>query len=88
MQIIGFVEDECCFSTLTFMKTKLPNILTMHLELVVHMFSQKYFTLKTFPFSATIQNWKDNKLWYGVESWRLRPIYIQPPFWGFFLQPI
>jgi hypothetical protein len=62
MQIIGSIEDECCFSTLAFMKTKLQNILTMHLELVIHMFSQKYFTLKTFPFGATIQNWKDKRL--------------------------
>jgi len=38
------------------METKLWNKLTMHLELVIHMFSLKFFTLKTFPFDATIQN--------------------------------
>jgi hypothetical protein len=38
------------------METKLWNKLTMHLELVIHMFRLKFFTLKTFPFDATIQN--------------------------------
>ncbi len=56
VQIIDYVEDECCFSTLTFMKTKLRNRSTMHLKLVIHMFNQKFFTLKTFPFVVTIQN--------------------------------
>lgn len=35
MQVIGLVEDEQCFFTLTFMKTKLKNRLTKHLELVI-----------------------------------------------------
>jgi hypothetical protein len=33
MHEIGFVEDECCFFTLTFMEKKLWNQLTVHLEL-------------------------------------------------------
>ncbi len=68
MQVIGFVEDEHCLCTLTFMKTKPQNRLTMHLELVIRMFNQKFFTLKTFPFGASIQNWKDSKMQYGVKS--------------------
>jgi hypothetical protein len=35
VQVIGLVEDYICFSTLTFMKTKLRNILTTHLELIL-----------------------------------------------------
>jgi hypothetical protein len=35
----------------------------MHLELVIDMFS-----LKTFPFGVAIQNWKDNRMWYGAKS--------------------
>jgi hypothetical protein len=35
MQLIGLVEDEKSFSALTFMKTKLKNQLTKHLELVI-----------------------------------------------------
>jgi len=32
VQVIGSIEDECCFSTLTFTKEKLQNQLAMHLE--------------------------------------------------------
>jgi len=39
VQVIGYVENECFFSTLTFIKTKLWNWLTMHLELVIYMFN-------------------------------------------------
>jgi hypothetical protein len=63
VQVIGSIENECCFSTPIFMKTKLRNILTMHLELVIRMFS-----LKTFPFGVAIQSWKDSKMWYGAKS--------------------
>jgi hypothetical protein len=35
MKVISFIENEHYFSTLTFMKTKLWNQLTMHLELVI-----------------------------------------------------
>jgi len=45
VQVISFVENECCFFTLTFMKTKLWNQLTKHLELVICLFNEKFFTL-------------------------------------------
>jgi len=45
VQVIGFVENKHYFSTLTFMTTKSWNQLTMHLELVIHMSSYKFFTL-------------------------------------------
>ncbi len=35
MQVISLVEDEQCFFTLIFMKIKLKNRLTKHLELVI-----------------------------------------------------
>ncbi len=35
MQVISLVEDEQCFFTLIFMKIKLKNQLTKHLELVI-----------------------------------------------------
>jgi hypothetical protein len=54
VQVIGLVEDEKCFSTLTFMKTKLQNRLTTHLELVIWMFGQFFFTLQDFPFGEAI----------------------------------
>ncbi len=45
VQVISFVENECCFFTLTFMKIKLWNQLTKHLELVIRLFNEKFFTL-------------------------------------------
>jgi hypothetical protein len=35
VQVIGSIEDECYFSTLTFMKIKLRNRLMEHLEIVI-----------------------------------------------------
>jgi hypothetical protein len=66
VQVIGIVKDERCFSTLTFMKNKLRNWLTMHLELVIRMFSQKFFTMENLPFATTIQSWKDNN--FGIRN--------------------
>ncbi len=63
VQVIGPIENECCFSTVIFMNIKLRNRLTMHLELVIHMFS-----LKTIPFGVAIQNWKDSRMRYGAKS--------------------
>jgi hypothetical protein len=35
VQVIGSVKDEWCFSTFTFMKTRLNNQLMKHLELII-----------------------------------------------------
>jgi hypothetical protein len=48
--IRGNVEDECTFSTIIFMKSKLRNHLTTNLDLVVSMYVQCVFILQTFPF--------------------------------------
>jgi hypothetical protein len=45
VQIIGSVEDEKCFSILALMKSKLRNMLTTHLTLVVCMFTQQFYRL-------------------------------------------
>ncbi len=50
IMILGFVEDERCFSTLSFLKSKLHNHLIKHLDLVVMMFTQEHYTLDSFPF--------------------------------------
>jgi len=39
VQVLGFVEDERTFSNLTFMKNRLRNRLTTHLDVCVCMFS-------------------------------------------------
>ncbi len=48
VQIVGSMEDERCFSTLAFMKSKLQNRLTTHLPLV-RMFAQQFYTLQKLP---------------------------------------
>lgn len=67
LQIIGLVEDELCFNAFNFMKTKLRNKLMTHLDLVVHMFGQKNYTLENFPYNQAIEKWKTNCMWYMHE---------------------
>jgi hypothetical protein len=62
VMVLGNVEDERCFSTLSFMKSKLWNQLTTHLDLVVKMFAQDHYILDTFPF----EDWVDNKIRYAI----------------------
>jgi hypothetical protein len=50
VQVVGNVENESCFSTLAFMKSKFYNKLTTHLPLVVHMFAQHFYTINNFPY--------------------------------------
>jgi hypothetical protein len=40
--MIGCVEDQQCFSTLTFMKSKLHNKVINHMDFVGHMLAQKF----------------------------------------------
>ncbi len=53
IQVIGSMEDEDNFSTLSFIKSKLKNRLTAHLDLMIHMFCWN------FPYHATIHKWKE-----------------------------
>jgi len=66
--IMGSIEDERCFSNLGFMKSKLKNRLTTHLDLVVKMFVQKFFTLNTFPFDVAMSSWTIAKFHHGVDG--------------------
>jgi hypothetical protein len=59
VQIIGLVEDECTLNTLSFMKPKFKNRLTNHLDLVIHMLSQHFYTLENFPYDVAIQKGKE-----------------------------
>jgi hypothetical protein len=52
--VLGSVEDEHTFFTITFMKSKLRNRLITNLDLVVKMYVQNFFTLQTFPFQIAI----------------------------------
>jgi len=54
--ILGFVEDEHCFSTLYFLKSKLHNHLIKHLDFVVMMFTEEHYTLDSFPFGDAMKD--------------------------------
>jgi hypothetical protein len=52
VHVLGSVQDERCFSTLSFLKSKLHNSLDQHLELVVGMYLQQLYTLQDFPYNS------------------------------------
>jgi hypothetical protein len=56
--VLGSVEDECTFSTLSFMKDKLRNRLQTHLPLVVSMHAQDFYDITTFPYGEAYSDWK------------------------------
>jgi len=68
MMVLGNVEDECTFSNLVIMKLKLQNQLTTHLDLVVQMYGQTFYTLDTFSFYIAICNSNDHDWCYGVQE--------------------
>jgi nitrate reductase gamma subunit len=62
--VMGSVHDERCFSNMGFMNNKLRNILTTHLDLVVKLFTQKFFTFNSFPFATTMNAWNATKSYH------------------------
>jgi ABC-type arginine transport system ATPase subunit len=58
---LGSIENEWTFSNLIYIKNKLKNHLTMHLDMVIMMYAQKLYFLGTFSFYTTIQDWQTNK---------------------------
>jgi hypothetical protein len=57
--VLGSVQDERTFSTVTFLKTKVRNRLTTHLPLVVDMKTQPFFSIDSFPYDAVYNSWRD-----------------------------
>lgn len=55
--MMGSMEDERLFSNFSFIKNKLWNRLGPHLECMVRMYTQRFFTLQDFPFKDTITHW-------------------------------
>jgi hypothetical protein len=53
LHVLGSIEDERCFSLVSFLKNKLRNHFNPHLELVVVMYYQKFFTLENFSYQAS-----------------------------------
>jgi hypothetical protein len=60
--ILGSVEDEKYFnferyfSYVSFLKSKLQNQLNLHLQLVVVMYAQIFFTLIFFPYATAFES--------------------------------
>jgi hypothetical protein len=65
VQVIGSMEDEHTFNTINLMRLKLRNRFTSHLDLVICMFSQHFYTLENFAYDVVIQAWKEMCVWYG-----------------------
>jgi len=55
--VIGSVKDERTFSSLSFLKSKLRATLVENLEVAVGMYSQKVFTLESFPYQRVFEEW-------------------------------
>jgi len=66
--IMGSVEDDKCFSNLGLMKSKLRNRLITHLDSVVKMFPQKFFTLNTLRFVVAMSSWTIVASHHGVDE--------------------
>lgn len=67
-QIMGFVEDEKTLSTLVFMK-KIWNWLCEHLNLVIHMYAQPFYTITIFFYKDAITTWIKKKTQKGFSTW-------------------
>jgi hypothetical protein len=58
VMVLGSVQDERTFSTVSFMKSKLQNKLTMNLQTVVAFKSQHFYTVDTFPYDEAYDSWR------------------------------
>jgi hypothetical protein len=59
VMVLGNVEDEHVFSSLSFVKSKLQNHFTTHLNLVVWMYVPSFYNLESFPFYIAIYDWNE-----------------------------
>ncbi len=57
VQVLGLVEDECTFLTLSFTKNKLQNQLVEHLPKIVGMYFQTFYSLENFPYDKVFDAW-------------------------------
>ncbi len=62
VMVVGSVEDERTLSTINFMKSKLCNCFTTHLNLVVWIYAQFFYKMETFPFYIVIKQRGKEKL--------------------------
>jgi hypothetical protein len=56
VHVLGSIEDERCFLSLTFLKDKLRNRLASdHLGVVMEIYAQQVYTLQDFPYDPCFQ---------------------------------
>jgi len=67
MTTLGSIKDEWTFSILAYIKKKLRNRFKVHLDMVIKMYAQKFYSLGTFSFYTAIRNWQTNKRQYCVD---------------------
>jgi hypothetical protein len=67
-QVLGFVEDECCFNTLSFMKGKFCNCFITHLDVCVRVSSQDFYNLESFPYTKAIVAWREKKACNNINA--------------------
>jgi len=60
VMVLGNVKDKHTFSNLAFVKSKIQDCLTIHLDLVVWMYVQNFYSLEPFPFYITICEWNES----------------------------
>jgi hypothetical protein len=65
IQVLGLVEDERTFSTLSFIRNHLRNRLTMNLETCVVMYAHHFFIISSFPCRAASTGWQALKHRHG-----------------------
>jgi hypothetical protein len=65
VHVLGIVDDERCFKFVAFLKNKVWNRLNNHLQLVVSMYAQKFFTLQNFPSEDTYEMWSNGQSTIG-----------------------
>jgi hypothetical protein len=71
VHVLGSVEDERCFSSLTFLKDKLQNRLASdHLSVVMGLYGQQVYNLENFPYDDCFHTWvlSVERYRYGVAA--------------------
>jgi hypothetical protein len=75
VQIMGFVEDERNFLTVTFLKTWLQNMICEHLWTWFgfggFVYLQPFYIMDSFPYDNAIMAWIEEKTWKGLLVWEL-----------------
>ncbi len=61
VQVLGSIENECCLSVVAFMKNKLRNRLTCHLDLCLCFYAQQFYNIENFPYEEAMTLWKNKR---------------------------